>query len=311
MIAAAVLILESARVLLCAKLPTPMIPIDDWQERGRFIEVPEGRVFVVEDGPTHDACPVLLLHGFPTSSWDFGSIIERLADRRRLVAFDLLGFGLSDKPVDHGYSIFEHADVALAVARAAGLERAHVLAHDLGTSVATELCARRERGLLPFELASLVLMNGSVHIELSQLTIGQRILRSPLGPAFARLSSQRVFTAQMRRIFAKAPSDEELTAMWTLLERAEGVLRLPLTIRYIEDRWRFHRRWIGALERLDVPTLVAWGARDPVAVLAIADALAGEIPNARRVTWEALGHYPQVEDPARVAADIDAFWSAL
>jgi pimeloyl-ACP methyl ester carboxylesterase len=115
----------------------------------------------------------------------------------------------------------------------------------------------------------------------------------------------------MRRIFAKPPSDEELQAMWTLLERAEGALRLPQSIRYIDDRWRFHRRWIGALERLDVPTLIAWGARDPVAILPIADALAGEIPGARRVTWDDLGHYPQVEDPARVADDLAAFWDAL
>ena len=211
-----------------------MISIEEWQRRGRWIDVPEGRVFVSDHGRGDET--VLLLHGFPTSSWDFAGIIERLAHTRRLVAFDLLGFGLSDKPVEHGYSIFEHADVAIEVARQMNVERAHVLAHDLGTSVATELCARRERRLLPFELASLVLMNGSVHIELSQLTIGQKILRSPLGPTFARLSSARVFKAQMRRIFAKAPADEELDVMWALLARADGAQRLPQTIRYIEDR---------------------------------------------------------------------------
>jgi pimeloyl-ACP methyl ester carboxylesterase len=285
------------------------ISIEVWQRRGRWIDVPEGRVFVTEQGRGEEA--VLLLHGFPTSSWDYAGIIDRLADKRRLVAFDLLGFGLSDKPADHGYSIFEHADVAIEVARQTNVARAHLLAHDLGTSVATELCARRERGLLPFELASLVLMNGSVHIELSQLTLGQKILRSPLGPAFARLSSARVFKAQMRRIFAKAPSEEELDTMWALLQRADGAHRLPQTIRYIEDRWRFHRRWIGALERLHIPTLVAWGARDPVAVLAIADALARDMPDAARTTWEDLGHYPQVEDPDRVATDLAAFWDAI
>lgn len=288
-----------------------MISITDWQARGRFIEVPDGRVFMTEAGPVDDASPVLLLHGFPTSSWDFAALLDLVAAKRRVVAFDFLGFGLSDKPADHGYSIFEHADVALAVARAAGITRAHVFAHDLGTSVATELCARRERGLLPFELASLVLMNGSVHIELAQLTVGQRLLRSPLGPAFARIGSRRVFAAQMRRIFVKPPSEDELDVMWALVVRADGRLRLPATIRYIDDRWRFHRRWIGALERLDVPALVAWAGRDPVAVPAIADALTREIPGARRIDWPQLGHYPQVEDPARVAADVAAFWDSL
>lgn len=288
-----------------------MISVDEWEARGRMIAVPEGRVFLCEHGPATDPCPVLLMHGFPTSSWDFAPLIEIVAQRRRVVTFDFLGFGLSDKPDDHGYSIFEHADVAQAVVRATGITRAHVLAHDLGTSVATELCARRERGLLPFELASLVLMNGSVHIELAQLTFGQRLLRSPLGSLFARLSSQRTFAAQMRRIFARPPTDAELDGMWRLLSRAGGALRLPETIRYVGDRWRFHRRWIGALERLDVPTLVAWGERDPVAVTAIADALEREIRGAERVRWPELGHYPQVEDPQQVATSVEAFWGRV
>jgi pimeloyl-ACP methyl ester carboxylesterase len=288
-----------------------VIGVEDWEARGRRIEVPEGRVFVSERGPADDPCPVLLLHGFPTSSWDFAPLMEIVAQRRRVVAFDFLGFGLSDKPDDHGYSIFEHTDVALAVVRATGITRAHVLAHDLGTSVATELCARRERDLLPFELASLVLMNGSVHVELTQLTIAQRLLRSPVGAVFARLSSKWTFDAQMRRILARAPTDAELDGMWTLLSRSNGVLRLPETIRYLGDRWRHYRRWIGALERLDLPTLVAWAERDPVAVTAIADALEREIPGAQRVRWPELGHYPQVEDPAQVAASVEAFWDRV
>ena len=83
------------------------------------------------------------------------------------------------------------------------------------------------------------------------------------------------------------------------------------TIRYIEERSRFRERWIGALERLDIPVLVAWGEKDPVAVLAIAERLAGEIPGAGLVTWDDLGHYPQVEDAGAVVPKALAFWDAL
>jgi pimeloyl-ACP methyl ester carboxylesterase len=83
---------------------------------------------------------------------------------------------------------------------------------------------------------------------------------------------------------------------------------MPALIRYTEERARHRRRWIGALERLDVPALVAWGRQDPVAVMPIADQLAHEIPGAERETWDDLGHYPQVEDPARVAAAVLGFW---
>jgi len=89
------------------------------------------------------------------------------------------------------------------------------------------------------------------------------------------------------------------------------VLRTPSIIRYMDERDTFVRRWIGALERLDVPALVAWAAKDPVAVLAIGEQLASEIPGAEKVIWDDLGHYPQVEDPQRVAEAIRRFLARL
>jgi pimeloyl-ACP methyl ester carboxylesterase len=288
--------------------------LERWRARGRTIATRDGAVWVLDEpGSDPAATPALLLHGFPSSAFDFAKSIDHLGSprRRRIVALDFLGYGLSDKPSDYGYSLFEQADTLLAVARVLGITRAHVWAHDMGTSVTTELLARRARGLLPLDLASVTLMNGSVHIELAHLTPGQQLLRSPLGPTFARLSSRYTFGAQIRRTFARVPDTETIDAMWQLLARAGGAARMAQTIRYIEERHRFHRRWIGALEVCDVPVLVAWGRRDPVAVIAIAEQLAREIPDARLETWNDLGHWPQIEDPARVATTVSAFWDGL
>lgn len=283
---------------------------EEWHARGRAIDLVDGRVFLADIGPKGDPrTPILVLHGFPTSSWDFAD--AAVATGRRVVLFDFLGFGYSDKPHDAGYSLFEQAEVAIAVARAAGLRRVHLWSHDMGTSVATELLARRERRLLPVEIASVVLMNGSVHIEMAEPTIGQRILMSPAGPAFARVARRPVFVAQIRRVFGKAPPHGTPEHMWDLLEREDGALRLPSIIRYMEERVRFRRRWIGALERIDLPVLVAWGAKDPVAKLAIGERLARETPGADMVSWDDLGHYPQVEDPARVAEAVCAFFARV
>jgi pimeloyl-ACP methyl ester carboxylesterase len=284
-----------------------LTPPEAWHARGRALEVPDGHIFTTELGGG-DATPVLVLHGFPTCSWDFSEAAALVGRSRKVVLFDFLGFGFSDKPHDAGYSLFEHADVACAVVRAAGLERVHVWAHDMGTSVATELLARRERNLLPFEIASVTLMNGSVHLDMASPTVAQRILRSPAGNAFARLSRRAVFVAQMKRIFGRPPPEEVLDRMWDLLARADGVLRLPKTIVYMDERVRFARRWIGALERNELPVLVAWGAKDPVARLAIAERLVRETPGSDMVSWDDLGHYPQLEDPPRVAEAIESFF---
>ena len=271
------------------------------------VETPDGSVHVRASSTDLAGTPLLLLHGFPTSSFDFAEVWDDLARDRPLASFDFLGFGLSDKPRDFGYSLFEQADVATRVVRELGWRRVHVLGHDMGTSVLTELLARRERGLLPFEVASITLTNGSVHVGMAHLTVGQRILRSKAGPLFARLGTRRTFKAQLRRVFAKPPPDAVLDAMYELVAREDGAQRLPAIVGYIAERVRFERRWVGALERLDVPALVAWGALDPVAILPIGQRLAREIPGAELVTWDTLGHYPQVEDPAAFAGAVNGF----
>ena len=89
----------------------------------------------------------------------------------------------------------------------------------MGTSVATELLARRERRALPLELQSVTLMNGSVHVELAHLTLGQKLLRSPLGDVFARLNSRVTFEAQLRRTFGREPDEARSTRCGSSLAR--------------------------------------------------------------------------------------------
>src|SRR4030095_452789 len=130
-----------------------------WRARGRMIDVAGLRVFSLAEG---SGDTLLVLHGFPTSSHDFDEALPILSDRFRVELHDHPGFRLREKPERYSYSLLEQTDAALGVWKALGVERAHVLAHDYGTSIATELVARRERGLLPFELASLTLCNGRV-----------------------------------------------------------------------------------------------------------------------------------------------------
>ncbi|HMG51998.1 MAG TPA: alpha/beta fold hydrolase, partial [Kofleriaceae bacterium] len=88
-----------------------------------------------------------MLHGFPTSSWDWRHVWDELARSYRVIALDYLGFGFSDKPSQGPYSVFAYADQAESVlARLGAVAHVHVLAHDLGDTVAQELLARdRER----------------------------------------------------------------------------------------------------------------------------------------------------------------------
>ncbi len=91
--------------------------------------------------PRHDPA-LILLHGFPSSSYDFRELMPLLGDHA-LLTFDFLGFGLSDKPAGHDYSLFGQADLVEELVRRHLPERSvFLVAHDMGTSVATELMAR-------------------------------------------------------------------------------------------------------------------------------------------------------------------------
>src|SRR6476646_528539 len=107
--------------------------VADWSTRGDRILFEDLEVFVLDAPATAAGSgdPLLVLHGFPTCSFDWREVIEPVrAAGRRVVLFDFLGFGLSDKP-DIRYSIRGYADTTEAVARATGLERVVLVSHDL------------------------------------------------------------------------------------------------------------------------------------------------------------------------------------
>ena len=273
--------------------------IATWRDRGRDVRVLGRRIFCIDIGP-RDAEPILILHGFPSSSLDFHRVIEQLAESHRVVLHDHLGFGLSDKPEEYSYSLFEQAEYALALWRELGITGGNLVAHDYGTSVATEILARRERGRLDFAPTSVTLSNGSVLIELAGLRLSQRIARSPiLGPAFERLVFAGYFKRVMRRLWGDPSSvfEQDLEAMWQGIVHRNGRLRVHQLSCYIDERYRFRERWVGALRRLDLPALILWARRDPVAVPAIGQGLAERIPSARLEWLDQLGHYPMLEDP--------------
>jgi pimeloyl-ACP methyl ester carboxylesterase len=268
-----------------------------WQQGGEQIDFRGRRIFVrrrAGDGP-----PLLLLHGFPSSSYDFRALLDALPERAA-VAFDFLGFGLSDKPRDHDYSLTWQADLAEELAPD---EHVLVLAHDIGTSVATELMARDVRGELRMKIDSILLLNGSILQDVASPTLGQRVLASRLGPVFARLMSERGFKLQFGRIFSEAHplAPEEAADQWSLIAYQDGKRVLPSTIAYMDERRRLADRWHGAYRDWPGELALAWGMRDPVATPAVLDGLRQLRSGTPVRELPELGHYPQIEDPAAVA----------
>jgi len=182
-----------------------------------------------------------------------------------------------------------------------------VVAHDMGTSVATELLARdleRSRG---FELAGVLLFNGSVIIERASLAWAQKALRSPLGPAIARLSHQRVFTRQFARLFSPSHplSAEQAEDQWALWHLAGGARQAHRLAGYLGEREAYAQRWHGAVRDWPGQLELAWRMLDPVATTDVLRALQELRPTVPVTELDGLGHYPQIEQPDAIAAVIE------
>ncbi len=283
--------------------------VESWRRRGASEQVGGRRIHVFTRegrGPL-----LLLLHGFPSSSYDWRLLLEEEGEHSAL-AFDCLGFGLSEKPPGHDYSLSEQADIAeRLVARHGGGEQVFLVGHDMGTSVATELMARDLEGVLEMDVRGALLFNGSMIQGAASPTLAQRLLRGPAGPLMARLSSERFFRQQFGSIFSETHplSDEEAADQWSLITEQGGRRLGHRLISYMDERERKAERWHGALRDWPRRIHLAWGMVDPVATPRV---LAGvrALRAAPLTAFEDLGHYPQIEDPARLATALRAALSA-
>jgi pimeloyl-ACP methyl ester carboxylesterase len=271
--------------------------VEAWGRRGHPEEFRGRRIHCFHqpgEGPL-----LLLLHGFPTCSYDWRELIA-LEPGRAILTFDFLGFGLSDKPRDHDYTLAWQADLTEELVRRHGGGPVHLVAHDMGTSVATELLARDIQGQLGFEIAATVLFDGSVIVERASFTPGQKVLRSPLGPLLAQLSSGAFFRQQLGSVFGKdhPMSAEEGADQWALMRLKAGNRIAHKLIGYTFERTVHAKRWHGAVRDWPGPLSLVWGLQDPVATTHVLDGLRDLRPKAPVIELPDLAHYPQIEAPA-------------
>jgi pimeloyl-ACP methyl ester carboxylesterase len=280
-----------------------------WEAIGRHRQLCGHRVFTIDAPSIGEEVyePLLVLHGFPTSSFDYTAVLDPLRSGRRVLLLDGLGYGLSAKSDLH-YTLALQADLVAAFVAELALTRLALLTHDVGDTVGGELLARRAEGTWAVDITRRVITNGSIYIEQAHLTNGQQFLLSLPDeklPADAPVSAATL-TKSLRDTFspraALAPEgspEDPLPATVEQIMREDGHLILPRLIRYIEERRRNESRFTGAIESDPSPLHIVWGTDDPIAVPSMVDTLCAARPDATVDLLEGVGHYPMVEAPAR------------
>lgn len=287
--------------------------LEQWLEAGAYFTFNKHRLFYRDSGK-HDKPTIVLIHGFPTSSWDWLKIWPLLEKHYRLVALDMLGFGFSDKPRNHTYSIHEQADIVEALVTKLKLDRFHVLAHDYGDTVAQELLYRQNIGRGKGHWLSVCLLNGGLFPETHRARLIQKLLEGPLGAYLARLFGKSQFERSFTAVFGSAsrPSRAELNGFWELICRQHGNQLLHKLIHYMADRREHRERWLLALRDSCVPVMLINGSADPVSGAHMVARYRELVrPNDRVVELPEIGHYPQVETPAAVVSAYHNFLQDL
>ena len=281
--------------------------IERWWAEGELVRVPvagaQRAIFLRRAGA---GATLTLLHGFPSSSHDWEALLPALARRHRVLALDFLGFGASEKPPEHDYSIAEQADVVQAVWAHERVDATALLVHDYAVTVAQELLARRAEGALRTELASLRFLNGGLYADVYRPLPGQLALLDPeLGPKISAQLNREAFVEGLRATFAEGfDSTGAREQMWEAMSRAQGQLSIHRLIRYMSERQQHAERWQRALESADVPLAFVWGMLDPISGAHMAQRIRERLPRAPLTALERVSHWPMLEAPERVSEAI-------
>lgn len=273
--------------------------LECWQQAGTWFSYEGHAIFSRMAG---EGEPLVLVHGFPTASWDWSRLWPMLAQHYRVLAVDLLGFGFSDKPVDYHYSIEDQADLLQGWIEGLGLPQISLLAHDYGCSVVQELLARDQEGTLPFAISRVCFLNGALFPEVHRPLLIQKLLCSPLGGLVSRGLTRGTFNRNFSRLFGDRHglTVAELDNFWQLLTYNNGRGILHRLVHYMEERRCHRNRWVGALQQARQPLRLISGMADPVSGVAMAMRYRELVPAADVVSLRGVGHYPHYESPGEV-----------
>ncbi|MCH1781971.1 alpha/beta fold hydrolase [Psychrobacter glaciei] len=288
-----------------------MITLSEWQQQGQLESI-NGQQIFTRQGGDKDTPALLLIHGYPSASWDWEGMWDKLTEHYYVITLDMLGFGLSDKPKNVRYLISEQADIFETVLQRLGVKDYHILAHDYGDTVAQELLARQvddSSDSSGRHIASVCFLNGGLFPETHKPILIQKLLLSPLGPLLSKFINKQRFADNLQHIFGPAtpPTPEVIDTLWQLLTHNNGLAVMHKLIDYIPQRQQYRERWVGAIINSNVPVKLIAGAKDPISGQHMIHRYRELIPNANTTEMSALGHYPQIEDADAISAEYLTF----
>ncbi len=259
------------------------------------------KVHVRDEGPRDDPSPIVLLHGTGSSLHAWEGWAAALRDKRRVIRFDLPGFGLTGPTPDRVYGVDHDIRLTIAILDRLGVARCVLGGNSLGGAVAWRAALAH-----PARVDKLILVDsGGYPAHPTSMPIGFWLLRVPGISWLLQHTLPRSLVVQgLRNVFGD-PS----RVTQEMIDRSVELTQRTGNRRALVDRFN-QRQWGSLAHRipeLKLPTLIVWGGRDRLLPPDDAERFHRDIAGSTLALFEDLGHAPEEEDPVRTVAAVKRF----
>jgi len=264
----------------------------------KFAEVGGLRVHYQEKGT---GTPLVLIHGYTSSVYTWKDEFDALAQKYRVIAVDLKGFGFTDKP-DGDYSRRAQGELVAGLLDQLKIDKAWIAGNSMGGETALNVAVNH-----PERVLGLVLIDSAGVKVAGRTSLAPWYLQIPVvGRVLTALAltSDRLVREGLQKSFYDDSkiTDERVNAYFRPLQTAGGQLsatraRAQFEMYPVEDR----------LSSINVPTLLIWGAEDELIPLEAGKKMNTLIKGSKLVVFEKCGHVPQEEMPERVLSEMVNF----
>jgi haloalkane dehalogenase len=271
--------------------------------QSRYLDLEMGRLHYVDEG---QGPPIVFVHGTPTWSFEYRTLIAHFSKTHRCIALDHIGFGLSDKPREWGYRPADHARNLAALIEHLGLGEFTLVVHDFGGPIGLSYAIEH-----PEQIERLVIFNTWMWslADNKQVQSASKLVNGPLGAfLYKRLNASPRWLLKM--VWAnKATLTPEVhrayTSVHTTPEERQGMYQLAREL-LGSSEW-YDSLWERRERLADIPTLLLWGQRDAT-FGAVLERWRTALPQAQVVAFPNAGHFVMEEEPS-VAQHIEAFFA--
>lgn len=270
--------------------------------KSKFFNLDRQKLHYIEEG---EGETLLFLHGTPSWSFDFRNVVKKLKENFRCVAIDHIGFGLSDKPKHYDYSVINHSRTLEKFVLTNHLDNLTIVAHDFGGPIGLSFAMRHPDRVKQFIILNSWMWNTQSEPEFIKMN---KFLNSPLLPFL-----YRYLNFSPRYLLPKSFGEKKIskvllkqyTKPFAIRDQRNGTLAFARA--FLTDQEWFEELWNQRDKLSKKPILFIWGMKDPLIKPRCLNKFISGFPNSSVLKLDTCGHFPQEEDPEKVADAMKIF----